>query len=92
MESFGNFEGVGIFGNFENFQFWHIIKFPKFPNIPGGNLPLSKFPGILHPYSEGLTIWFDAVGTLLYRTVRASKSTSTGAPLQEKKNTDGRKN
>ena len=39
-----------------------ISKFPKFPNIPqnsqyshkipnipGGNLPLSKFPGILHP-------------------------------------------
>ena len=25
-------------------------KFPIFPqNIPGGNLPLSKFPGILHP-------------------------------------------
>ena len=40
-----------------------ILKFPKFPNIPknsqyshkipnipGGNLPLSKFPGILHPF------------------------------------------
>ena len=23
--------------------------FPKIPNIPSGNLPLSKFPGILHP-------------------------------------------
>ena len=42
-----------------------ILKFPKFPNIPqnsqyshkipnipGGNLPLSKFPGILHPYFQ----------------------------------------
>ena len=48
-----------------------ILKFPKFPNIsqnsqyshkipniPGGNLPLSKFPGILHPYFElTLYIW-----------------------------------
>ena len=42
-----------------------ILKFPKFPNIsqnsenshkinniPGGLLQLSKFPGILHPYSS----------------------------------------
>ena len=37
-----------------------IFKFPKFPNIPENyqyshkipsrNLPLLKFPGILHPY------------------------------------------
>ena len=31
----------------ENFQYSH-----KIPNIPGVNLPLSKFPEILHPYSR----------------------------------------
>ena len=60
-------------------QFSHkiILKFPKFPNIPqnsqyshkipnipGGNLPLSKFPGILHPYTR----WnFDASSARTWR-------------------------